>query len=325
MRAVTIQDGKIVVDERPEPEPAVDQVLVRVHGTGLNRADLLQLRGGYPAPEGAPADIPGLEFAGVVEATGPDVNLLHAGDRVFGIVAGGGQAELVLTVESQCARVPEPLDLVEAGAVPEVFITAHDALFTQAHVRPGEVVLVHAVGSGVGTAALQLARCWGCTVVGTARTTGKLDRAKDLGLDHGVLASRELDTRALADEIRGVVGGADVVVDLVGGDYVGVDLEVANEKGRVILVGTLAGFSTQVNLLNLLVKRVELRGTALRGRPAAEKAAATHAFAGHVLPLLTAGTVRPVIEEVVPLDESARAYELLASDTTFGKVILDCT
>lgn len=325
MRAVTIRDGKVVVDERPDPTPAADQLLVRVHGAGLNRADLLQRAGGYPAPPGVPDDIPGLEFAGVVEAAGPAAHSFKTGDRVFGITGGAGQADYVVVPEGHCARVPEQLDLVEAGGVPEVFVTAHDAMFTQACVRPGETVLIHAVGSGVGTAALQLAECIGCTVVGTARTQEKLDRCVEMGLDHPVLAPRELDAAGLASAIREAAGDADVVIDLVGGDYFAVDLEVAALKGRVVLVGTLAGIKAETNLLNLLAKRVEARGTVLRSRAPHEKSAAVHAFAGHVLPLLSAGTVRPVIDEIVPLEEVGRAYELLESNRTFGKVVLDAT
>lgn len=323
MRAVTIGDGGITVVERPAPEPSADQVLVRVHGAGLNRADLLQRRGVYPAPPGVPDDIPGLEFAGEVVEVGPDAHQLQAGDRVFGIVGGGAQADYVLTVESHCARVPAELDLVEAGGVPEAFITAHDALFTLGCLHPGNNVLVHAVGSGVGTAALQLARCIGCSVVGTARTQEKLDRCGELGLDHAVLAPRDLDPEALAQAIREEAGDPDVIIDLVGGDYVRTDLAVAAPRGRIILVGLIAGVTTEVNLSHLLTKRLEVRGTVLRSRPAHEKAAVTHAFAGHVLPLLAAGTVKPVVEEIVPIEEAEHAYDLLESDTTFGKVILD--
>ena len=325
MKAAIVKDGAIVVEDRPVPEPSADQIVVRVHGAGLNRADLLQKAGGYPAPPGVPADIPGLEFAGVVEAIGPDVHGCKVGDRVFGITGGGAQAEYLLTAEAQVAPVPDGVDLVAAGGVPEAFVTAHDAMFTQAHLHPGETVLVHAVGSGVGTAALQLAKCIGATVVGTARTQEKLDRCAELGLDHGVLAPRDLDPKALAAQIVDAVGDVNVTIDLVGGDYFGVDLAVAAVKGRVVVVGTLAGITAETSLLSLMVKRLEVRGTVLRSRPAHEKAAATHAFAGHVLPLLAAGSVKPIVEEVLPLDEAAKAYELLASDSTFGKVVLDCT
>lgn len=325
MRAVTVDDGSVTVAERPTPEPTADQVLVRVHGAGLNRADLLQRAGMYPAPPGVPPDIPGLEFAGTVEATGPGVHQLREGERVFGIVSGGGQAEYVLTTESLCARVPDALDLVTAGGVPEAFVTAHDALFTRACVHPGAVVLVHAVASGVGTAALQLAACIGCTVVGTSRTPEKLDRCAELGLEHGVLAPREPDPRALAERITEAAGPVDVTIDLVGGDHFPADLAVAAPKGRIVLVGTLAGIKAEANLLHVMAKRLDVLGTILRSRAPHEKAAAVHAFAGHVLPLLSAGTVRPVVEEVVPFTDAERAYELLASDRTFGKVILDCT
>lgn len=323
MRAVVIESGTLTVAERPTPEPAADQVLVRVHGAGINRADLLQLAGAYPAPPGSPPDIPGLEFAGEVEAVGPGAHQLSPGDRVFGIVGGGGQAEYVLTTEAQCARVPDSVDLVEAGAVPEAFLTAHDAMFTQAGVHPGSTVLIHAVGSGVGTAALQLAACIGCTVVGTSRTPEKLDRCHDLGLDVAVAAPRDLDPEALASAILDVADPPEVVVDLVGGAYFAVDLAVAAPRGRVVVVGSIGGVKAEANLLHLMTKRLEVRGTVLRSRPAHEKAAATHAFAGHVLPPLSAGAVRPVIEAVLPLDRAQEAYDLVASDATFGKVVLD--
>lgn len=324
MKAVVTRDSEIVVEERPTPEPNGHQVLVRVHGAGLNRADLLQKAGGYPAPPGSPPDIPGLEFAGVVEAVGPAVHALREGDRVFGITGGGSHAEYIVTGEDQVAHVPQSLDLVAAGGVPEAFVTAHDAMFTQGCLHPGQAVLIHAVASGVGTAALQLAACMGCTVMGTARTEEKLERCKDLGLHHGIVAPRDLDPDALAGDIRTAGVEPNLIVDLVGGAYFAADLAVAAAKARIIVVGTLAGVKAEMNLLLLMMKRLEVRGTVLRSRPPHEKAAAMHAFAGHVLPLLASGNVAPIIEEVVPLDEAARAYDLLASDATFGKLVLDC-
>jgi putative PIG3 family NAD(P)H quinone oxidoreductase len=324
MRAVTFHDGGVLrVEDRPVPEPVADQVLVRVHGAGINRADLLQRAGRYPPPKGVPADIPGLEFAGVVEATGPDARTLKAGDAVMGIVAGGGQAEYLVTPEAHCVRVPAGMDTVTAGGVPEAFVTAHDAMFTQADLHPGARVLVHAVASGVGTAALQLACAAGATVVGTSRTKDKLDRAVELGLQHGILVGREFEPAALATEITNTAGPADIVIDLVGGSYLAVDVAVAAPKARIVVVGLIAGARHELDMGALLSKRLTVRGTVLRSRPAHEKAEVTHAFAGQVVPLLAAGSVHPIIDAVVPLAEAERAYELMSTDALFGKVVLD--
>jgi NADPH:quinone reductase-like Zn-dependent oxidoreductase len=247
------------------------------------------------------------------------------GARVFGIAGGGGQAEMIAVPASQCAPVPDSIDLVTAGGVPEVFVTAHDALITQCAMQPGEVVLVHAVGSGVGTAALQLARATGCTVVGTARTADKLEQAQALGLDHAVLAARELDPAALADAITTAAGEVDVVLELVGGDYVVTDLAVTRLRGRIALVGMMAGTRTQVDLGAMLMKRLRIFGTTLRGRSVEEKAAATAGFTRDVVPLLASGEVVPVIARTLPLDEGPAAYDLLASDAVFGGIVLDMT
>jgi NADPH:quinone reductase len=308
----------IVVAERPVPEPVADQVLVRVAGAGLNRADLVQRVGGYPAPPGVPADGPGLEIAGTVEAVGDRVTAWKRGDAVFGVVGGGGQAQFALTVESHLAPVPEGMDLVAAGGVPEVYITAHDALFTRGRLVPGERLLVHAVGSGVGTAAVQLARAIGATSAGTARTASKLERVRELGCFHGVLVEGEWDVARLAAE----TGPADVVCDLVGGRYVELDVAAAAPKGRIVLVGAMGGGQATFPMGAVMGKRLEIHGTVLRARSSWEKAAATDAFRIQVVPLLAAGTVTPVVDAVIPIAEAARAYDLLASDTTFGKVVL---
>jgi putative PIG3 family NAD(P)H quinone oxidoreductase len=329
MRAATIADRQIEIAERPTPVPGAGEALIRVHGAGLNRADLLQRVGGYPAPPGVPPDIPGLEFAGVVEAVGDGVRDLATGTRVFGIAGGGAQAEYVVVPAAHCATVPGGLDLVAMGGVPEAFVTAHDAMVTQAAVRTAEWVLVHAVGSGVGTAAVQLAKALGARVVGTARTESKLDRCRALGLDHGIVppttADGGLDGDALAWQIVEVTGGGThVALDLVGGAYVAVDIAAAAPKGRVVLIGTMAGASATVSVLSVMAKRLRIVGTVLRSRDEHEKADATSAFARDVVPLLAHGTVEPVIDAVFPLDRAADAYELLASDSTFGKVVLDC-
>lgn len=326
MQALVITpDAQLHVEERPDPEPGEGEVLVRVHGAGLNRADLVQLGGHYAAPPGSPPDVPGLEFAGEVVALGPGVTTPAVGARVFGIAGGGGQAELLAVPAVQCTPVPESLDLVAAGGVPEVFVTAHDAMVTQAALRPGETLLVHAVGSGVGTAALQLAHAMGCRVVGTARTLSKLERCEALGLDHALLAPRELDPVALADAIIAAAGAVDVTLELVGGNYVATDVRVAAPRGRIVLVGLMAGTRAQVDLGALMFKRLRVFGTTLRGRSVEEKAAATDAFTRDVVPLLASGTVAPVVARTFALADAREAYDLLAADAVFGTIVLDLT
>jgi NADPH2:quinone reductase len=323
MRAVVFPgDSVIQVIERPTPEPGPGEVLVTVAGAGLNRADLMQRAGHYPAPPGVPADIPGMEFSGTVAALGSDVATLAVGDRVFGIVGGGAQAEALVVHETNCARVPDHVDLVEAGGIPEVFITAHDALRTRGGLQPGEHVLVNAVGSGVGTAVVQLAKALGCTVTGTARTGTKIDQARELGLDHGVLAPSPLDPAALAEAITAGGGAVDVTVELVGGGYVLADITAAAKQGRIVIVGTLAGAVVDIPLFSLMAKRLAVHGTVLRARTIADKAAAVAGFVDEVVPLVDDGRVRPIVDRILPLDDALEAYDLLTSDATFGKVIL---
>jgi NADPH:quinone reductase len=328
VRAATINEGRVEVAERPDPEARDDLVVVRVHGAGLNRADLMQLAGNYPAPPGSPPDIPGMEFAGVVEAVGPEAAGVEVGARVFGIVGGGAQAEYVAVPAGQCAAVPDGLDLITMGGAPEAFVTAHDALVSHAHVQPAEWVLIHAIGSGVGTAALQLAIALGARVIGTARTDSKLERCRALGLAHGLvpkLDDGQLDADALAwAVIEATDGGAHVTVDLVGGRYVEADVAAATVQGRIVLVGAMAGARATLPILAVMGKRLTIIGTVLRGRNALEKAAATDGFVRDVVPLLADGRLAPIVETVMPLDRVADAYDLVASDATFGKVILDC-
>ena len=329
MRAAVLADNAVDLRERPIPDPGSGEIRVRVAGAGLNRADLLQRAGRYPAPPGVPVDIPGLEFAGTVDATGEDAREFVAGDEVFGITAGGAHAEYVVVPEVQCARTPRGADLVLMGGVPEAFVTAHDAMVTQARVAPGEWVLVHAVGSGVGTASLQLAKAVGARVVGTARTPEKLERCRALGLDAGIVtpaaAGGGLDVEALtAAVVEATGGGADVTLDLVGGAYVEADVAAARVKGRIVCIGTIAGGLAQLNVGVLLFKRLQVFGTVLRARTVDEKAEAVRAFAHDVVPLLDDGRLSPVVDRVVPLSDAGAAYDLLATDATFGKVILDC-
>lgn len=328
MRAVTtVGDGTIEVREHPDPRPGPGEVVVRVAGAGLNRADLLQRAGFYPAPPGSPADIPGMEFAGTVVALGDGVEHPALGTAVFGVVGGGAQAEMVAVPAGQCATVPAGLDLVTMGGVPEAFVTAHDAMCTQARVTSGEWVLIHAVGSGVGTTGLQLAKALGARVVGTSRSSDKLEQCESIGLDHGIVpptsADGALDVNALAAEIMKLTGtGVDVVLDLVAGPYVEANVAAAAQGGRIVLIGTLAGGAANLQILTVMQRRLRLYGTVLRTRSAAEKAAATDAFARDVVPFLADGTIAPVIDTIMPMSEASAAYDRLATDATFGKIIL---
>lgn len=306
----------------PRPLPRDGEVLVRVRASALNRADLLQRQGRYPAPPGAPGNIPGLEIAGEVVELGGGAGRWSVGDRVFGIVGGGGNAEFAVTHESELARIPTGLSWEDAAAVPEAFITAHDVLVTQARMRSGEAVLVHAVGSGVGLAAAQLVRAFGGRCYGTARSAQKVERAREFGLVDGVVV--EADPAVIADHVtRWTAGrGMDVVLDLVGGPYLPASIECAAPLGRIILVGLLGGRAASLNLGTILTRRLTLRGTVLRSRSGREKAAATEAFATDVLPLLDRGDVRPVIDQVFSLDRIRDAHALLESNETFGKVVV---
>jgi NADPH:quinone reductase len=317
--AITKPGGPNVLTlvDRPLPEPSRGEVRVRVRATAINRADLLQRMGAYPAPADAPPDIPGLEFAGEVDALGPGVERLAVGDRVFGLVGGGGYAEAVVTHERAVAKIPDGLSFEQAAAVPEAFITAHDAVVGQAGLRGGETLLVHAVGSGVGTAAVQLGRALGVFVIGTARTPDKLERARPLGMTAGVVA----EAGKFADAVR-KHGEPSVVLELIGGAYVDEDIRAIGVLGRIVLVGLLAGGRTEIDLGGILRKRIRVFGTVLRARPLEEKIAVMRTFESQVVPLLQRGLIAPVIDTVMDLDAAAAAHERMASNVGFGKIVL---
>lgn len=314
--------GPEVLEERevPEPEPGRGEIRVRVHAAGVNRADLLQRRGLYPAPADAPADVPGLEYAGIIDAVGAGVSGLRPGDRVMGIVGGGAYAEAVVVSASLAVLIPERLTFEDAAAVPEAFITAHDAVFTLMGLRAGERLLVHAVGSGVGIAALQLAKVFGARVLGTSRSGWKLDRARDLGLDVGI----EAGGPGFADVVQRHTDGAgvDAILDLVGGAYLADNLRALAVKGRMAVVGLVSGARAELDLGLLLRKRLTLIGTALRSRSTEEKAAATRAFADATLSLLAAGRIRPVVDAVISMREAAEAHRRMEANLNFGKIVL---
>jgi NADPH:quinone reductase len=325
MRAVVITKvggpEVLEVHDVPPPVPDGDQVLVRVKACGLNRADLMQSRGYYPAPPGVPAQIPGLEYAGEVEALGPGVTgPLRPGDRVFGIVGGGGMAEQLVTPERMAVPIPENLSFEAAAAVPEVFLTAHDAIEARARLRPGERILVHAVGSGVGSSVCQLAHAMGCTVFGTSRTKSKLERAAEYGLDVGIDVSSEDFAEVVRDRTDGA--GVHVVVDLIGASALAGNLAALTPRGRLVLVGLLGGGTATVDLGVLLRKRICVVGTTLRARPLEEKIAVTRRFAARVVPWLARGLVRPVLDRVFTFEDVAAAEQRLESNLGFGKIVL---
>jgi NADPH2:quinone reductase len=304
------------------PLPSADRVRVRVHAAGVNRADVLQRQGHYPAPPGYPQNIPGLEFAGEVEAMGDEVRTWKIGQRVFGIIAGGAQAEYVIVPESHLAEIPDNLDWSEAAAVPEVFITAHDALFTRANLRSGETMLVHAAGSGVGTATIQLARAADATAFGTSRTADKLERAKAYGLSNSIAVGG--DPQAMVAPLMEWTNsrGVNVIIDLVGAAYLEANLDALARRGRLVLVGTTAGAKATLDLSIAMGKRLTIVGTMLRARSIEEKATATRLFSEQVVPLLAAGTVRPVIDRVYKMEEIREAHARMEANESFGKIVL---
>lgn len=324
MKAVSISKpgGPEVLEmvERPLPEPGPSEIRVRVHATALNRADLLQRRGSYPAPPGAPADVPGLEYAGEVEAVGPGAGLWAEGNRVMGLVGGGAYSEYLCVHEREAMRVPHNLSLEHAAAVPEAFMTAYDALFRQLDVQVGEHVLIHAAGSGVGTAAVQLCRAAGAFTLGTSRTPEKLKRAKDLGLDTSIDASAGDWARQVEEATGGE--GVNAILDLVGGGYFADNMRVLAPRGRWVVVGLVAGAQANLNLGLLLSKRAHIMGTVLRARPLEEKIALARDFSSSVLPLLASERIAPVVDRVYPMSDVRTAHRRMEGNDTFGKIVL---
>jgi putative PIG3 family NAD(P)H quinone oxidoreductase len=309
------------IEDVERPAPGGGEVLVEIAAAGLNRADCLQRRGMYPAPPGSPARIPGLEFAGTVVELGPGAIELREGDRVMGISGGGAMATHLAAHERMLCRVPERLDLVTAAAVPEVFMTAYDALFWQASLAMGEVLLVHAVGSGVGTAAVQLAARAGARTIGTARSPAKLERCRGLGMSDGIAVERD---GRFADRVLELTSGrgADVVLDAVGGAYLEENVRALAPRGRIAVIGLMGGASGQLPLGQLLGKRALIFGTVLRTRPLEEKAALTQAFSRHVVPLLADGRLEPVIDQVMAMTDVRDAHRRMESNKNTGKIVL---
>lgn len=311
MRAVIIRDGNLVLEERPDPEPGKGELLVRVRAAGLNGADMLQRRGAYPAPPGSPPDIPGLELAGEVVGVGPAADRFGEGDRVMAVVGGGGQAELAVVHERAAMSVPERLDWPQAGGLPEVFTTAHDAVFTQAGLRTGEHLLVHGAAGGVGTAAVQLGRAAGARVTATVRREELRAQVEELG-------ARAIDPEGFEDE-----GPFDVVLELVGGSNLAGNLSALNTGGRIAVIGVGGtGPKAEINLAVVMQKRARIHGSTLRARPLEEKAIAMRLLEREVLPHFEDGSLGVPVAETFELGRAEEAYARFESGGKLGKIVL---
>ncbi|MFN3329915.1 MAG: NAD(P)H-quinone oxidoreductase [Pyrinomonadaceae bacterium] len=297
------------------------EVLIKVMASAINRADILQRRGLYPAPKDAPERILGLEFSGEVIAIGEKVSKFRVGDRVFGIVSGGAQAEMIVSREDLLMKIPENLSFIEAAAIPEAFITAHDAIFTLGKLQPSESILIHAVGSGVGLAALQLAKTVNARTFGTSRSKEKLEKCFQFGLDEAILMKEEIN---FAEIIRAETAGkgVELIIDLVGASYFQMNLESLALKGRLILVGLTGGSKAEFNLGVALSKRLRIIGTVLRSRSFEEKVEATKKFAEYALPLFRSGKLKPNVDVVFKMNQIMQAHEYVESNKNFGKVVL---
>jgi NADPH:quinone reductase len=310
MRAATISEGSVVIDEHPDPEPSRGEILVRVRAAGLNGADMLQRKGAYPAPPGSPQDIPGLELAGEVVARGPGAERFSDGDRVMAVVGGGGQAELAVVHERAAMPVPDAMEWPAAGGFPEVFTTAHDAVFTQAGLQAGERLLVHGAAGGVGTAAVQIGRAAGARVTATVRNPDLRPGVEQLGAD-------AIDPHGFEEH-----GPFDVILELVGGPNMPGNLKALEIGGRIAVIGVGAGPKAELNLVALMGKRARIHGSTLRARPLEQKADAARRVERNVLPLVEAGAVHVPVAGTYPLDRVEDAYERFAAGGKLGKVVV---
>ncbi|WCB91661.1 Phthiocerol synthesis polyketide synthase type I PpsC [Baekduia alba] len=309
MRAATVRDGEIVVEDHPDPTPGHGEVLIRVRAAALNGADMMQKRGLYPAPSGWPQDIPGLDVAGEVAERGPDATRFAVGDRVMGFVGGGGQGELLVCHERLLMPVPDVLDWPRAGGFSEVFTTAHDALFTQGGLTAGERLLIHGAAGGVGTAAVQLARATGAEVVASVRNADH----------HAGVAALGAGTVVVPDDVDGTF---DVILELVGAPNLPANVKSLNMLGRIVVIGIAAGAKGELNLGALMGKRGRISASMLRGRSLEEKALAARLVERHVLPLVARGVLDVPIAETCPLADAAQAYERFAAGGKLGKIVL---
>lgn len=323
MKAVVMREtgGPEVLELREveTPAPGPEEIQVRVRATALNRADLLQRRGKYPPPPGTREDIPGLEFAGEVSAVGARVTEWKIGDRVMGLLPGEGYAEYIVTHERLALAIPKALSFAQAAAIPEAFLTAFDAVNLQLGLRPGETLLIHAAGSGVGTAARQLAAAIGARVIGTTRSAEKARRLESMGYERCIDTSSE----DFAEVVRRELGGADAVLDLVGGSLFAGSIKALKPRGRIIVVGLVGGIKSEIDLAAVLGKRLTIMGTVLRSRPIEEKIALTQAFRREALPLFDNCMLAPIVDATYPMAEASRAHAQMENNANIGKIVLE--
>ena len=323
MKAIVVQtpgDPEVMhLGEVPDPTAARGEVLVRTRATAVNRADTLQRRGLYPPPPGA-SEIIGMEVAGEVEALGEGVDWCHTGDRVMALLAGGGYAERVAVPAGQLMRVPDGMSWTDAAAIPEVFLTAHDNLFTRGRLAAGETVLIHGGGGGVGTAAIQLAHRGGARVLVTAGSAAKLQRCRELGADGGI-NHREEDFVARSRDLTDG-GGVDVILDAMGASYLARNLDALAPEGRLVVIGLMGGTVTDIDLGVMLRRRLSVVATTLRGRPVEQKTEVVRRFVEDALPGFADGSLRPVVDRVLPLAEAAAAHRAMENGENVGKLVL---
>ena len=326
MQAVAISEPGgpevLKIEERPVPIPGDGEILVAVAAAGVNRPDVMQRKGQYPPPPGAP-DVPGLEISGIVARTGSGVTHFKEGDEIVALVPGGGYAEFCTADESTALPLPEPLTLVEGGGIPETTFTVWHNVFERGGLRPGEWLLVHGGTSGIGTTAIQLAKAFGAFVVATAGSDEKCAAAKRLGADVAVNYKAANFVEAVNEATRG--HGADVILDMVGGDYLGRNLDAVAEEGRIVQISTLAGPKTSIDLRRVMMKRVTLTGSTLRNRPVAFKAEIARALRESVWPIIKEGRYKPVIDRLFPLQQVVEAHRRIDGGEHIGKIILTMT
>lgn len=325
MRSIIITEpgaaDVLKIVEKEKPVVGKDELLVKVCAFGLNRADIAQRRGRYPAPKGVPADVPGLEYAGEVEAVGGSVSKFKPGDRVFGLVGGGSYQEYLLVHAETAMPIPDSLSFAEAAAYPEAFVTAFDAMVLQGELKPKQKVLISAVGSGVGLAAAQIAKLYRASSVGTSRTQDKLDRAKAL-IGNGFQAIKCDKEASFARQVKEAVGEIDLFVELVGGSYVEEDIKCAAAKATIMLIGLLGGTMTELSLNLMLMKRLRLIGTSMRSRSLEEKIALTKRFESELLPFIADKELQANLDCTMPFDQIVQAHKMMEADANFGKIVM---